>query len=200
MSKRWNMSQQAQEDRDCFKVDVRNDDIVDDAFVPYQEQKRIRKKKSGSASKIFLALIFLSLVGLNAQLFLLAQKYVVKIDTIDGKIDDVQRSLALNKTEINGVSNNMVSLRSRQEALETEFVDIKDKFIALSEKMAKPTEVVSLEQAVDELSNKIAELIRSDAKQHETIETLEKKKDSLVRRFALYDAELKRINGLQEKR
>jgi len=194
MSKRWNLSQQIQGGKDNFEAPIQDEDSADSAFVTYQEQRRTQQRRAVSVTKIFFTLIFLSLVGLNVQLFLLAQKYVLKIDTIGTKIDDVQRSIALNKTEIAGVSRGMLSLKSKQEVFESEFVDIKDKVIALSEQAAKPAELASVERRFKALSDKIAALTRSDAMQREMIETLRKKKDRLVRRFALYDVELKRMS------
>jgi hypothetical protein len=199
MSKRWNISQQVKNQKEEMDTSVLTESEPMGGFMSYKEpvatnRQASQQQKTFSVSQIFFILIFLSLLGLNAQLFVLAKRYVVKIDAISVKIDDVGDSVSSQENKIAGLSRNLVSLSSKQAAFENEFVSTKDEVVALGANKSNSKEINSLKSSMASIEEKLEALIKSDEYQKEASQKLQDKSDKLIRQFTLYDMELKSLS------
>ncbi len=195
MSKRWNVSQQIKNQKEDIDASVLTDDESIGGFMSYNEpvKQSQPQQQSFSVSQIFFILIFLSLVAINAQLFFLAKRYVVKIDSIDVKVGDIQDSISSQEARVNGFSRNLISLSAKQAAFENEFVGLKDKMIALEGGQGEVAQVSSLNSSLALIEEKLDILVKSDEAQKEVSKELQDKSNKLIRKFTLYDMELKRL-------
>jgi septal ring factor EnvC (AmiA/AmiB activator) len=198
MSKRWNTSQQVKKEN--IDAAVLTEDEPMGGFMSYREKEVTRPpspspRKTASVGKIFFTLILLSLIALNAQLFILAQRYVVKIDGIEGKIDGIQDSVSAQSDKVSGLSRNILSVSSKQSAFEDEFVAVKNKVLALEDRQESAGDIDQIKSSLANIESRLAVLAASDERQQNLTEELRDKSDRLIRKFTLYDMELRSVTG-----